>query len=39
MTRSIASLQRYVQEQLGSNEGSLILDVQVSFNLQYCFIL
>ncbi|CAF4688593.1 unnamed protein product, partial [Rotaria magnacalcarata] len=39
MTRSIASLQRYVQERSDSNEGGLILDVKVSFNLQHCFIL
>ncbi|CAF4922647.1 unnamed protein product, partial [Rotaria magnacalcarata] len=28
MTRSISSLQRYVQERSDSNEGGLILDVK-----------
>ncbi|CAF5041523.1 unnamed protein product, partial [Rotaria magnacalcarata] len=32
MTRSIASLQRYVQERSDSNEGGLILDVKVRWN-------
>ncbi len=39
MIRSIGPLQRYVCERLGPNEGSFILDVKVSFNHEFSFML
>ena len=37
MTRSISSIQRYVQERIDSNKGGFILDVQVRFNCYLFF--
>ncbi len=35
MVRSIASLQRYVQERIGPNNGGFILDVKVNFSYKF----
>lgn len=37
MTRSISSLQRYVQERIASNKSGFVLDVQVRLN-RYLFL-